>query len=220
MWGKELSWRKDVQWLSSSKPWQTIRGGEAIVGRHTPLSLCTQANTHNLLPSSIHPHTPAFKLQQRAACHCHIFFPKSQLKTPNVCVCASVCGCFGKNFDWQTLSGGPEGLRSHCKRFIGKMHPRMHLGGSCPGAIIEWPLRAWLQLTFPPVNKLTFLSSEEVDPFSSHIYTVGFRHSVRSKTEEESLMGGVWLHRKNWRWWCWRIVNSFLSVQPGFISYI
>lgn len=96
---------------------------------------------------------------------------------PYECVFVNVCvrvwgGCSEKKFDWQTLSGGPEGLRSHCKRFIGKMHPRMHLGGSCPRAIIEWPLRARLLLTFPP-NKLTSLSSEEVGPFSSHIYTEG-----------------------------------------------
>lgn len=73
----------------------------------------TNSNTHNLLPTSLRPHTSAFKLQQRAACHCHIFFPKSQLKTADVCmrecvqscVCVyvSVCvcvrglgGCFGK----------------------------------------------------------------------------------------------------------------------------
>lgn len=56
--GGELSWRKDVQWLSSSKPWQTIRGGEAIVGRHPPLSLCTQANTVKY--THAHTHTSTF----------------------------------------------------------------------------------------------------------------------------------------------------------------
>lgn len=79
-----------------------------------------------------------------------------------VCVLRRVRWLLRKNFDWQTLSGDPEGLRSHCKRFIGKMHPRMLLGGSCPGAIIEWPLRAWLPLTFPPVNKLTSFKSGKI----------------------------------------------------------
>lgn len=66
-----------------------------------------------------------------------------------------------------------------------------YTGGPCPGVIIEWPLRAWLLLTFPPVNKLSFFSSEEVDPFSSRIYTVGFKHGVRSRTESNSLKRGV-----------------------------
>lgn len=100
MQGEELSLRKNVQSLSSSKPWQTIRGGLAIVGRHPPFpghtGKCswihrqthTHLSAHILLPSSLLPLKTVFKL--RAVCHCHIFFTKSQLnllKTMSVCVC-------------------------------------------------------------------------------------------------------------------------------------
>lgn len=46
------------------------------------------------------------------------------------CETVSVCGSLRKkkNFDWQTLSRGLWGLRSHCKRFIGKIHPTIHRG--------------------------------------------------------------------------------------------
>lgn len=170
MWGEELSWRKDVQWLSSSKPWQTIRGGEAIVGRHPPLSLCTQANAveytqsnthpqthtnsnaHNLLPSSIHPHTPAFKLQQRAACHCHIFFPKSQLKTLNVCTCVCVwdhmsvfvyaCvrgwgGCFGKILIGKLYLGAPRDCAATVNDLSEKCIPECTWGALAPGRLLN-----------------------------------------------------------------------------------
>lgn len=39
---------------------------------------------------------------------------------------------FGE-FDWQTLSVGPERLHSHCKLFIGEMLPRRHLGSLALG---------------------------------------------------------------------------------------
>ena len=111
---------------------------------HTVKHTHTLTHTHTQSSTFLHP-PPHSCFQTSAESYCHIFFPKSQLKKLNVCMYECVCECvcwrvrwlLWKHFDWQTLSGGPEGLRSHSKRFIGKMHPRMHLGGSCPGAIIE-----------------------------------------------------------------------------------
>ena len=60
----------------------------------------------------------------------------------SLCMCGFVGLCLDEvaaleEFDWQTLSVGPEGLHSHCKLFIGKMLPRMHLGGFCPRRLLN-----------------------------------------------------------------------------------
>ena len=153
---------------------------------------CMHTHTHPIFTFLIRPHTPAFKLQQNAVRHSHIFFPKSQLKAANVCRCewvwdcTSVCASLKKNLIGK-LYLGASGDCAATVNDLSEKHIPQYTGGLCPGAIIEWPLRAWLLLTFPPVNKLSFFSSEEVDPFSSLIYTAGFRHGVRSKTESNEL---------------------------------
>lgn len=109
----------------------------------------TPSNTHQLkcTQSSTFLHPPPHSCFQTSAESC---VPLSHLLSKvtikdGECVYVSLCvsvfegevAASEKILIGKLYLGAPEGLRSHCKRFIGKMHPRMHLGGSCPGAIIE-----------------------------------------------------------------------------------
>lgn len=113
-----------------------------------PVHTGKQSNTHTPLKHTFQMHTsttflppPSLSCFQTSVESCvplsHLLSKVTIKDAEYVSVLRRVRWLLRKNFDWQTLSGDPEGLCSHCKRFIGKMHPRMLLGGSCPGAIIE-----------------------------------------------------------------------------------
>lgn len=127
---------------SGSYCWKTPSSFPVHTGKHS------QTHTHTPLKHTFQMHTsttflppPSLSCFQTSVESCvplsHLLSKVTIKDAEYMSVLRRVRWLLRKNFDWQTLSGDPEGRCSHCKRFIGKMHPRMLLGGSCPGAIIE-----------------------------------------------------------------------------------